>query len=151
MFTLTRACAAILLALFALWVAPTYEFLTDPDRPMPGLRPLLAGMGFFVGWWFLGRPRRQFWFSLYLGVQAVALTAIFAAGIAAVREVFVQGYRRRFSEATEAVVAVPQFAWDYISRAFVQDYLITLALGGLALGTVVHLVDWLLDRRRLAR
>lgn len=151
MFTLTRAFAAFALALFALWVAPGYEAIYDPDRPMPALRPVLAGVAFFVGWWFLGGPRRQLWFSLYLGVQAVALTGIIAAGLAAVRDIFVAGYRRRFDEAAEAVIAIPEFAWDYLRRGFVQDFLVTLILGGLALGVAVHLADWLFDRRRLAR
>lgn len=151
MFTLTRAFAALSLALFALWIAPTYEAIYDPERPMPALRPLLAVVGFFTGWWFLGAPRRQLWFSVYLGLQAVVLTGVIAAGLGAVREIFVQGYRRRYDEATEAVLAIPEFAWDYLSRAWVPDFVLTLAVGGVALGVAVHLVDWLLDRRRLAR
>lgn len=151
MFTLTRAFAAIALVLFALWIAPAYEVIYDPERPMPVLRPLLAVTAFFTGWWFLGPPRRQLWFSLYLGVQAVALAGIAAALIGAVRDVFAQGYRRRFDEVAEAVAAIPQFAWDYLRRAWVPDFALTLLIGGLALGLMVHLVDWLLDRRRLAR
>lgn len=118
---------------------------------MRGLAQLLGTVGFIVGWAFLGAEARKLWLSAYLGVQAVALTGIVAAVLVAVRDIFVLGYRRRFTEATDAVVAIPQIAWEYLSRAFVPDLLIPLGVAGVVLGVVIHIVDRLLDRRRLAR
>lgn len=151
MFTLTRLIAALMLTGFALWVADVYDQLYDPERPLRGLAQLLGTVGFIVGWAFLGAKARKLWFSAYLGVQAVALTGIVAAVLVAVRDIFVLGYRRRFTEATDAVVAIPQIAWEYLSRAFVPDLLIPLGVAGVVLGVVIHIVDRLLDRRRLAR
>jgi hypothetical protein len=151
MFTLTRLCAGILLMLFALWVASAYDVLYDPDRPLRGLTNVLGTVGFIVGWAFLGNEARKLWLSAYLGIQAVALTGIVAALLVAVRDIFALGYRRRFSEATDAVVAIPQIAWEYLLRAMVPDLLIPLAVGGVVLGVVVHVIDRMLTRRRLAR
>lgn len=151
MFTLTRVVAGLLLMLFMMWIAPTYAQIYDPERPMPGLAGVLGTTGFIAGWSFLGNRTWKLWYSLYLGVQAVALAGIFAAVPAAVRDVFSMGYRRRFDDASEAVMAIPQFAWDYLWRAFERDFLITLVAGGLVLGLVVHVIDKALDRRRLAR
>jgi hypothetical protein len=151
MFTLTRVCAGILLMGFAFWIADAYDQIYDPERPLTGLHRLLATVGFMVGWAFLGNKSRKLWLSAYLGLQAVALTGIVASLLVAVRDIFVLGYRRRFTEATDAVVAIPQIAWDYLARAMVQDLLVTLAVGGVVLGVVVHVIDRLLDRRRLAR
>lgn len=151
MFTLTRVAAAILLGLFCLWLAPRYNSVYDPQAPLKGLPRLLGGTGFVVGWAFLGQRARELWFSAYLGVQAVALAGIAAAGIAAVRDIFVLGYRRRVREPAEAVLAIPQIMWDYLSRALTVEFGATLLVGGVVLGVAVHLVDRLLDRRRLAR
>jgi hypothetical protein len=69
----------------------------------------------------------------------------------AVRDIFVLGYRRRVSEPFEAVIAIPQIAWDYLQRALVPELWIILPAGGLAIGVAVHIIDRLLDRRRMAR
>ena len=151
MFTLTRLAAAILLMLFFLWIAPIYDRVYDPDRPLRGLANLLGTMGFVVGWAFLGGKSRALWYSAYLGLQAVVLAGGFAAALVAVRDVFVLGYRRRFSEPFEAVVAIPEIAWDYLQRAIVPDLWVIVPVGGVLIGVVVHVIDRALDRRRLAR
>jgi hypothetical protein len=151
MFTLTRLGAAILLMLFALWLAAPYDRLYDPGRPLPAARPLLGTVGFCVGWAFLGGRSRALWLSLYMGLQAVALTGIVAALLAAVRDIFVLGYRRRFDDAAEAVIAIPGIALDYLARAMTAEFVTTLVMGGLVLGLLVHVIDRALDRRRLNR
>jgi hypothetical protein len=151
MFTLTRLIAAILLAVFALWLAGAYDALYDAERPLMFLPQLLAGSGFAVGWAFLGKKSKALWMSAYLGVQAVVLTGVVAASLVAVRDIFELGYRRRFSDAGDAVMAIPMIAWDYLSRALVTDFLIVLGVGGVVLGVAVHAIDRMLDRRRLAR
>lgn len=151
MFTLTRLAGAVLLMLFMIWLAPIYDAVHDPEAPLRGVVRLLGGCGFVVGWAFLGQKSRALWFSVYLGLQAVVLTGIVAAGLVAVRDIFVLGYRRQVREPVEAVAKIPEIAWDYLSRAMVQDFLITLAVGGAVIGLAVHVVDRLLDRRRLDR
>jgi len=151
MFTLTRLSAAILMAVFALWLSGAYDVLYDPERRLQLLPQLLGGVGLVVGWAFLGKKQVALWMSAYLGVQAVVLTGVVAALLVAVRDIFVLGYRRRFAEAADAVMAIPMIAWDYLSRALVTDFLIILGVGGVVLGVMVHVIDRLLDRRRLAR
>lgn len=152
MFTLTRLLAALMMLGFLLWIAPVYDDLYDPQRPLRGLAQLLGTVGFVTGWAFLGNRARALWFSAYLGVQAVALAGLGAALLAAVADVFRLGFRRRFDEPVEAVLAIPQLAWDYLWLAISnREMLLTLVVGGLVMGLVVHVVDRVLDRRRLAR
>jgi hypothetical protein len=151
MFTLTRLSAAILMTLFMLWLVPIYDDLNDPDAPLRGAANLLGTVGFLVGWGFLGHKTRALWWSVYLGVQAVVLAGAVAALLVAVRDIFILGYRRQVREPLEALTSIPQIAWDYLSHALTQDFLILLGGGGVVLGLVIHVIDRLLDRRRLAR
>ena len=151
MFTLTRLAAAILMGLFGLWLAPRYNLVYDPEAALNGLETLLGGCAFAVGWGFLGQKARALWLSAYQGLQAVALTGIVAAGLVAVRDIFVLGYRRQVDEPLEAVLAIPQIMWDYLSRALTVDFGLILAGGAVGIGIAVHVIDRLLDRRRLAR
>lgn len=151
MFTLTRLAAAVLMMLFMIWLAPIYDEVHDPEGPLRGVVRLMGTMGFIVGWAFLGQKARALWFSAYLGLQAVVLTGIAAAGLVAVRDIFVLGYRRQVREPVDAVIRIPEIAWDYLSRALTQDFLILLGVGGVVIGLAVHVIDRLLDKRRLAR
>ena len=151
MYTLTRLSAAILMMLFLLWIAPTYDRIYDPQRPLVGLNNLLGTMGFITGWAFLGQKARALWFSAYLGLQAVVLAGVLSAGLVAIRDIFVLGYRRRVREPFEAVLQIPQIMWDYLSRALVPELYIPLGVGGVVLGVAVYVIDRLLDRRRMAR
>ena len=151
MFTLTRLSAALLLTLFLLWIAPIYDRIYDPQRPLLGLANLLGTAGFITGWAFLGQKSRALWLSAYLGLQGVILAGLFAAVLAAVRDIFVLGYRRQVREPFEALISIPQIAWDYLSRALVPELYMPLAVGGVMIGLTVHVIDRLLDRRRLAR
>ncbi len=104
MFTLIRPVAALLLAIFAAYLAAAYEPLYDPEADLGNFPLWAAGVGAVIGWVFLGgRIGRPLWFSIYVGVQAVVLTAIGTAMLLAVREVFILGYRRRYGEVMEAI------------------------------------------------
>lgn len=151
MFTLTRAAAAILLMLFALWLAPRYSLIYDPEAVLDGLPRLLAICGLVIGWMFLGTVPDRLWMSAYLGLQAVVLTGIAAAGVAAIRDIFVLGWRRQVREPLEAVLAIPEIMWDYLSRTLTLEFLMILGVGGVLIGAGVHLIDRLLTRRRMAR
>jgi hypothetical protein len=151
MFTLTRLAAAILMTLFLLWVAPIYDQIHDPRAPMRGIAYLLGTMGFIAGWVFLGQKSQALWWSVCLGLQAVVLAGLGAALLVAVRDSFVLGYRRQVREPIEAVTAIPQIAWDYLSKALAPELWPILVGGGVGLGLAVHVIDRLLDRRRLDR
>lgn len=151
MYTLTRLLAAVLMLGFGLWLAPQYDLLLDPERPAQGLTNLLGTVGFCVGWAFLGGGARKLWMSVYMGLQAVALLGIVSALLAAVRDIFVLGYRRQVREAADAVMAIPGLAWEYLAIALQRDFLIVLAAGGVVIGLAVHVADRVLTRRRLNR
>jgi len=151
MFTLTRLAAALMMMGFMLWLAPRYDTLLDPEREALGLTRLMGTVGFIVGWSFLGGGARALWLSVYMGVQAVALSGIVAALLAAVRDIFLLGYQRRFGDAIEALLAIPQIAWGYLRLALDPPFLTVLVVGGVVLGLAVHVLDRALDKRRLDR
>ena len=151
MFTLTRVVAALLLMGFSLWIAGPYDLLYDAETELVGLNRLLGIVGFCVGWGFLGRGSRALWLSAYFGVQAVAMVGIIAAVVAAVRDIFVLGYRRQYTDPAEAVLAIPEISINYLTASFELEFLGLLAGGGVVIGLLVHVIDKALDRRRLAR
>lgn len=149
MFTLIRPVAAVLLAVFAYYAAKAYEPLYDPEAVMGAFAVWTAGMGFVVGWLFLGgRMGRPLWFSIYVGVQAVALTAVATAMLMGVREVFILGYRRRYPEVMDAITGYFGIVQDWLTKAIDRDFLILLAVGGMVIGLVVHVVMAMMERRR---
>ncbi|WP_417627907.1 TrgA family protein [Pararhodobacter aggregans] len=152
MFTLIRPVAAILLAIFAFYAAKAYEPLYDPQAVMGNFALWTAGVGGVTGWVFLGgRLDRSIWFSLYVGVQAVVLTALFTAMLMGVREVFILGYRRRYPEVMDALTGYFDILVGWFAKAMVQEYLILLGGGGLALGLLLHVLNRGMERRRNVR
>lgn len=152
MFTLIRPVAGALLAIFAFFAAQAYAPLYDPQADMGAFPLWTAGVGFVTGWLFVGgKIGRSWWFSLYMGVQGVALTAIGTAALMAVREVFVLGYRRRYAEVMDALTGYFEIITGWLGKAMDQDFLILLGVGGLVIGLVLHLIFQALERRRNAR
>jgi ABC-type dipeptide/oligopeptide/nickel transport system permease subunit len=151
-FTLVRLSSAVLLAVFSYFAAQAYQPLYDPDMNSPAFLARMTMFGAVVGWLFLGRHAgRKLWLSAYMGVQAVALTAILGALVFGVREVFILGYRRRISEPMDAILAIPEQALNFLLIAMERDFLLLLGGGGVLLGMLVHLVARTTDRRRLHR
>lgn len=149
MFTLIRPIAGVLLAVFAFYAAQVYEPLFDPQADMGSFALWTAGVGFVTGWLFLGGSiGRSWWFSVYMGVQAVAIAAIGTAALMAVREVFILGYRRRYTEVMDALTGYFEIVGGWLGKAMVQDYLILLGVGGLAIGLALHLIFLAMERRR---
>jgi len=152
MFTLIRPVAAVLLAIFAFYAAKAYEPLYDPLANMGNFALWAGGVGFVTGWLFLGgKQTRALWFSLYVGVQAVALAVLGTAMLLAVREVFILGYRRRYPEVMDAITGYFDIVLGWLAKAYDRDFLILLGVGGLVIGLVLHIVMALMERRRNAR
>ncbi|GAB4260759.1 MAG: hypothetical protein Kow0013_04600 [Pararhodobacter sp.] len=153
MFTLTRPVSALLIGGFAFLVAPHYELLYGPDFELGHFEPWVGYVGLAVGWVFVGGliGRRALWFSIYAAAQGIVLTAVVSAGMFAVRQVFILGYRQRIREPFEAVLAIPQIAWDYLRIALQKDFLLLLGGGALILGLMLHLIHAWMERRRNAR
>ncbi len=153
MFTLIRPVAGVLLAIFAFYAAQAYAPLYDHSaEDMGGFALWTAGVGFVIGWLFVGGyVGRMWWYSLYMGVQGVALTAIGTAALMAVREVFVLGYRRRYAEVMDALTGYFEIIVGWLGKAMDQDFLILLGVGGLVIGLVLHLIFLAMERRRNAR
>jgi hypothetical protein len=151
-FTISRAASAVFLAIFAYFAAQAYQPLYDQDMNSPAFVLRMGMFGGVVGWLFLGsHVGRKLWLSAYLGMQAVALTAILGALVFGVREVFILGYRQRIKEPFEALLAIPEQALGFLSVALERDYLLLLAGGGALVGVAVHVLARILDRRRLER
>lgn len=150
MFTLTRLFSAVVLGGLVWFLAPYYERLWVPQTELGRFEPWLFRAGLVVGWLFMGGlvGARGLWFSVYATVQGVVLTAVLAASGFAVREVFVLGYRRRFDDPTEAVLAIPRIAGDYLWRALDPDFLILAGSGAVVSGVLLHLLHGWMERRR---
>src|SRR5690606_24893450 len=103
------------------------EPLYDPEANMGSFAVWTAMVGFVTGWMFLGgRVGRTLWFSLYMGVQSVAMAALGTAMLMAVREVFILGYRRRYPEVMDALTGYFEIIVDWMGKAMVREYLILL-------------------------
>lgn len=149
MFTIIRPISALLLAVFALYAAQAYALVYDPEADLGNFPIWAACMGAVVGWMFLGgRIGRALWFSAFVGVQAVVLTAISTAAVLAVGEVFVRGYRRQYTEVTEALTGYFGIIVDWLSRGLVQEFLILLGAGGIGIGVLLHIAHRLMEGRR---
>lgn len=150
MFTLTRLLSALLLGGLVWLLAPYYEALWVPETELGHFEPWLFRFGLVVGWLFMGGliGTRGMWFSIYAAVQGVVLTAVVTASVFAVREVFILGYRRRYTEPMEAVLGIPQIAGEYLSWALDKDFLILAGAGATLVGVSVHLLHRWMDRRR---
>ena len=153
MFTIIRPIAALALALLTAIAAQAWWPLYRPDWPVPaGFVITMAVCGLVVGWGFLGaRVDRRLWMTVFAALQAVVLTALLATLVFGIREVFVQGYRRRFREPMEAVNGFFDFAASWLALALERDFLVLLAVGALIVGVFVHLLHALFERRRLSR
>ncbi len=153
MFTLTRPFAAIALAVLAALAAPAFWPLYRPDWPMPNVfAGWLAACGVVVGWAFLGaRIDRRAWMTVFVTLQAVVLTVLLAVLIFGIREVFVQGYARRFREPMEAFNGFFEITGGWLRLALERDFLMLLGVGGVVAGVVLHILHRLMERRRLRR
>lgn len=150
MFTLIRPVAAVFLAIFAYFAAVAYEPLFAPDADLGTTYIWYAvRVAFVIGWVFLGgQLGKALWYSVYAAVQAVVLTAIATAMVLAVGEVFILGYRRRYSEVTDALTGYVEIVIDWLTRALVPEYLLLLAAGGVVIGVLLHGIHILMERRR---
>ncbi len=153
MFTLIRPFSALALAILAALAAPAYWPLYRPEWPMPNsFTVTLALCGVAVGWAFLGaRIDRRAWMTVFVTLQAVVMTALLAVLVFGIREVFVRGYARRFREPMEAFNGFFEIAGGWLRLALERDFLMFLAVGGLVVAVVLHILFWLMERRRLRR
>jgi len=152
MFTLNRPLAGLLLAVLAAYAAGAYEPLYAPEADLGTLPLWSAGIAFVVGWVFVGgRIGRALWFSIYMGLQGVVLAVLAVAGVMAVREVFILGYRRRYPEVMDAITGYFDIIIGWLGKANDRDFLILLGVGGVVIGVALHILHALLEGRRNAR
>ncbi len=105
MFTMIRPLAALALAILAMIAAEAYRPLYAEDATLGAFSLWLALIAMSVGYSFLGSRigRGGPVMTIFYALQAVALTAVLAAMVFAVRMVFVFGYRRIYREPMDAV------------------------------------------------
>ncbi len=152
MFTIIRPVCGILLALLAAQAASVYWPMLFPDRPIGSFPFWMGGIGFVIGWVFLGaRVGQKLWLSVFVALQAVVLVALASVAIFGVREVFILGYARRFREPMEAVNGFFDIGLGWLRLGIERDFLILLGIGALLVGVLAHLLHWLFEQRRMAR
>jgi len=153
MFTLIRPISALVMAIIGLIAAQFYTQLYAGEGAQLGrLNLLLAAMAATVGFGFLGaRVARGPGWAVYFTLQAVALTAVFAAATFALRMVFIFGQRRIYREPADAVEGFFDHMLRFLAVGLDPGFLLFLAGASLAAGIGLHLVFRLLERRRLAR
>lgn len=152
MFTLIRPLAALALGLLGLVAAEAYRPLNDIVPETMTFTYWTAGLSALVGWVFLGgQMGRALWYSLYASLQAVVLAAIVTSGVFSVYRIFLLGYRRQYREPMEAFTGYFENLVDFLRLGLERDFLILLGIGALIIGLALHMVHWLLERRRLTR
>ncbi|WP_209425700.1 TrgA family protein [Pararhodobacter sp. SW119] len=152
MFTLIRPLSALVLAILAIVAAEAYRPLFAEGAQLGGLNLWVAGIAAVIGFGYLGpRVDHGFFWTLYYTAQAVVLTALVAALGAALRMVFVHGYRRVYREPMDAVEGFVDQTLRFMAVAMDRSFLLLLGGGALICGIVLWLLFRLLERRRLAR
>lgn len=152
MFTLLRPLAALGMALLAYLAATAYRPLDERIADAAPFEFWLAIIAAAVGWRFLGgRIGGALWHSVFVALQAVVLAAVLASALFAVQRVFVMGYARRYREPMEAFTGYFEIIGTYLMQALDRDFLLLLGLGGVVLGLVLHLLQRMLEARRLNR
>lgn len=152
MFTLIRPLAALALGLLGYVAGNAYRVLDDTLREDSTIALWMAFIAAVVGWRFLGgRLGQSLWMSLFVTVQAVVLAGIVASGLFALRQIFALGYQRRYREPMEAVSGFFENWGNYLLSTLDQDFLTLLAGGALIVGVVLHVLSWLMERRRNQR
>ncbi len=151
MYTFTRLSAALLLAALLATLAPFYDRLYDPDHHLRWIVPYFAAVGAAVGWTFLGGRQRAVLWSIYFALQALVLAGLGTAVLAAVRDIFVLGFRRRFREPLEAVLAIPDLVVTYLAAALDLRFLALAVAGGIAVGACTFWLDRWFERLQRGR
>ena len=152
MFTLTRALAALLLAALGVVLGQAWQIAVAPDVPPSRPLGLVVPVFAVIGWTVLGgMVGRRLWQTVWGAIQSVAIAAIVAAVIAGVVRVFELGYRRRYDEVTEAIVAIPAEAFGLLRAGATQPVLVQALALAVLLGVVLHVLDRLLTARRNRR
>lgn len=152
MFTLIRPLSALVMAVLGWLAAEAYAPLYAPDADLGRFNLWLAATAAVIGYTFLGaRVGRGASFAVFHSLQALVLTAIFAAMAFALRMVFVYGYRRLYREPMDAVEGFFDHTLRFLGAGLDASFLLFLGAGGTVAGLVLHLLHQLLERRRLAR
>ncbi len=152
MFTLIRPLAALALGILGLFAAEAYRPLNDLVPDTATFTYWTIGLSALVGWLFLGgQMGRALWYSIYASLQAVVLAAVVTSAVFSVYRIFLLGYRRQYREPMDAFTGYFENLVDFLLAGLERDFLILLGVGAVVVGLVLHVVHWLLERRRLTR
>ncbi|KPQ08423.1 MAG: hypothetical protein HLUCCA12_01045 [Rhodobacteraceae bacterium HLUCCA12] len=152
MFTLIRPLAALALGLLGWIAADAYRLLNEMVPDTATFTFLTAGIAAVSGWVFLGgQIGRALWYSIYASIQAVVVASVATSAFFAVRQGFVLGYRMRYREPMEAVADMFAHFVDFLRIGLERDFLMLLGAGAVLIGIALHVLFWLLERRRTTR
>ncbi|MCC5968412.1 MAG: TrgA family protein [Pararhodobacter sp.] len=152
MYTLIRPLAALALGLLGWLAAEAYRPLNVLASDSVTFALWTAGISAAVGWRFPGSQiGRKLWFSVYASLQAVALAALATSALFALRQVFILGYRRQYREPMDAFTGYFDILVSFLVTGFERDFLILLGVGGVVIGLALHVLNQMMERRRLTR
>jgi hypothetical protein len=153
MYTMIRPLSALALALLALAAADAYKPLYAEDAALGSFNLWLTVIAVSVGYSFLGSRvgRGGPFLAAFYALQAVALTAMLAAMVFAMRMVFVFGYRRIYREPMDAFEGFVEHTLRFLGKGLDGSFLLLLGGGGVTIGILLHALFWILEQRRLAR
>ncbi|SDX22659.1 TrgA family protein [Roseicitreum antarcticum] len=150
MFTLTRATAALLLAVLALVLTGAYRALDPEFRASGMLEVIVALSAGWIGWAMLGpRIDRRVVMGIWATMQALVVAAIVAMAVLGVAQVFRRGYDMEYDGVEEAVLGFFAILQEFVTPMWDAGFLTQAALGSALVGLiVVAAFRWFEGRRK---
>jgi hypothetical protein len=147
--SLTRLAAAILFALFAIYMGEEYKLLYETPPRLGNMSLLLGVVGGFAGWRFVGgRIEGKLIADIFHALQGVILTLILALAVYGTLEVFELGYKMRYSDLWETAVGFFDLTGAHVIRMVDRHFLILMAGLTVGVGVALSLVFRWAERRR---
>ncbi|SPF80296.1 TrgA family protein [Pseudoprimorskyibacter insulae] len=140
MFTAARLVAGILFAGFAFLISEQFKTLMPPDTAYGSFNLVNAAVGFFCGWWIVGKRAGRGWGAGIgngiTGTVALLFWALFVQGI---YHMWQESMRHRYGDVLEAFAGVVEFGLKHGALMLNLDFIKFLLIGAVIVGLVIEL------------
>lgn len=147
--TVTRLAAALLFAVLSLYAAEEYKLLYDEPPQLGQASLLMALVGGYVGWAFVGkRIKAAFMHNVFQAIQGAIVTILGALALYGAAEVFRLGYRMRYKNLDDALRGYFTIITEHLQRMNEPRFLLLLAAMAIASGIILTLIWRWAEARR---